>query len=532
MLKTVNETLIVRGDLAARASLLSGRLEKKEYRPATILTMDKDGWPGDWEGRTILALVRLAETTKKEPAWLHEIVRAVLAGRNERGYLGHILPEGEADEQQLSGHSWLLRGLIAYYRYTKDQAVYDAVVTIGRALFLPLIDVYPTYPILPEERVYAGAAAGNVAKKVRNWHISTDTGCAYIPLDGVSDLYALTGDPEIGRLLDVMILNFKKIDFLGICVQTHATLTATRGILRTYEMTGDPSYLSTAESLFSMYRDHGMTANYANYNWFGRPEWTEPCAIIDSFIVAIQLYRFTGKRDYITYAQRIYFNGMGFGQRENGGFGCDTCLGADTKENSHILHVAIEEASWCCSMRGGEGLASVAEHLYLTDAEKRLVVLPLLASSQISIPMAEGLLSLSQRTAYPYEGRVSLTVNENTVGADITLALYLPDTAEDITVSGAAYTVGDGMLYLTVTEQTKELQVSFVCPIRAEETEGLHNDKTRRALFVGNMMLSARAEAEELRLPQNVTETGDDRLHPLFDAYEEGHCDRQVLFAL
>ena len=113
-----NQNYIPRGNLAARAGLLAARLEMREYRPETVLNMDQAGWPGDWEGRTILALVRIAETTKKEPAYLHEIVDIVLAARNERGYLGPIY-DGTTDggalvnEQQLSGHAWLLRGLCA-----------------------------------------------------------------------------------------------------------------------------------------------------------------------------------------------------------------------------------------------------------------------------------------------------------------------------------------------------------------------------------------------------------------------------------
>ena len=63
-----NQHYIPRGNLAARAGLLASRLEMREYRPETVLNMDQAGWPGDWEGRTILALVRIAETTKKEPA--------------------------------------------------------------------------------------------------------------------------------------------------------------------------------------------------------------------------------------------------------------------------------------------------------------------------------------------------------------------------------------------------------------------------------------------------------------------------------
>ena len=538
-----NQHYIPRGNLAARAGLLAARLEMREYRPETVLNMDQAGWPGDWEGRTILALVRIAETTKKEPAYLHEIVDIVLDARNERGYLGpiydgHSTHGGTTDggalvnEQQLSGHSWLLRGLCAYYHYTKRQDVYDAALTIGRNLFVPVKDLYPEYPIRPEERVGGGDMAGVSAAVVGKWIISTDTGCAYIPLDGVSALYEMTHDADIGGLLDVMIENFLKIDFLGICVQTHATLTGTRGILRTYRMTGKPEYLAAAKKLFAMYTEHGMTANYANYNWFGRPEWTEPCAVIDSFLCAMQLYAETGERDYLTTAQRIYYNGIGFGQRENGGFGCDNCLGAVGVENNRILRLHCPEAYWCCTMRGGEGLASVAEYAYLVDGNT--VTVPYFSSSDAEIPVSGGVLSLSQKTAYPYDGHVTFVVRENTVGTPVTLSCYVPVSAQNLTVSGADYTYKNGMLNITVTAQTLSITVDFAMPYSVESPVGAHNEKVGvYAIFRGNLMYSA-ATDEPLDHSWADLVAGKVEgfaLRPLFDAYETDHAPRQVLFS-
>ncbi len=530
-----NQNYIPRGNLGARAGLLAARLEKHEYRPETVLNMDQAGWPGDWEGRTILALVRMAQTTKKEPAYLHEIVDIVLDARNERGYLGPIY-DGSTDggalvnEQQLSGHSWLLRGLCAYYGYTGRKDVYDAALEIGRNLFLPVKALYPTYPIRPEERVGGGDMSGHSAAVVGKWIISTDTGCAYIPLDGVSALYEMTGDAEIGALLDVMIENFLKIDFLGICVQTHATLTATRGILRTYRMTKNEKYLSAAKNLFAIYTEHGMTANYANYNWFGRPEWTEPCAIIDSFLCAMQLYAETGARDYLTVAQRIYYNGIGFGQRENGGFGCDSCLGAVGVENNRILRMHCPEAYWCCTMRGGEGIASAAEYAYLVDGTT--VTVPYFSSSDAEISVGEGILTLSQKSAYPIGGKTVFTVRNNTAG-NVTLSCYLPDTAQNLCVTGAEYTLDGGMLHLSVTADTTEISIDFALPYHAEVPVGEHNEKDGvYAIFRGNAMYSVTTD-EALTISHDALIAGAEgyTLRPLFDAYETDHAPRQVLFS-
>ena len=44
------------GELAFRLGRNYSRLEDPMYRAAEIFQADKQGWPGDWEGRTILAL--------------------------------------------------------------------------------------------------------------------------------------------------------------------------------------------------------------------------------------------------------------------------------------------------------------------------------------------------------------------------------------------------------------------------------------------------------------------------------------------
>ena len=63
-----------------------------------------------------------------------------------------------------------------------------------------------------------------------------------------------------------------------------------------------------------------MTENHENYNWFDRFDtWTEPCAIIDSYLLAVQLWEHTMKPEYRDDAELIYYNGICHTQRNNGG---------------------------------------------------------------------------------------------------------------------------------------------------------------------------------------------------------------------
>ena len=137
------EQVVPKGDLAYRMVKNYARLEGKEYRPEQIFDIDKNGWPGDWEGRTILALALLARSTGRTPAYLDAILEKLESEFNERGYLKDILPAGMANEQQLSGHNWLLRGLLETYRPAFVHVPGDLPAETGRVLegFVPALEV-------------------------------------------------------------------------------------------------------------------------------------------------------------------------------------------------------------------------------------------------------------------------------------------------------------------------------------------------------------------------------------------------------
>lgn len=168
------------GDGGARTSLLAGRLTDAMYRPEAIFTGDQNGWPGDWEGRTILAQTLISRVSGMESPFLRANVEALAGRLNEKGYLKKILPAGEFDEQQLSGHGWLIRGLCEYSEYAKDANALRMALRIAEELFLPTAGHFDDYPIKPEERSGGGEAAGNISGRLRGWYLSTDTGLSLI----------------------------------------------------------------------------------------------------------------------------------------------------------------------------------------------------------------------------------------------------------------------------------------------------------------------------------------------------------------
>jgi len=481
------EDIKLMGDLGIRAMLLGERLEGSEYRPENIFSMDQSGWPADWEGRTILAVTLISQLNKKEPVNLDSIIEELDRNLNEKGYLKEVILHNQFNEQQLSGHSWMLRGLIELYNWRKSDDILRMIKGMVENLFLPTRGFYGNYPIQKEDRTYHGEKAGEVFGHKGNWFLSSDTGCVYIPIDGLSHAYELLGGVRILDLLEEMIENFLNINLTEIQAQTHATLSATRGILRTYGLTKSQKYLDAAIGLFDLYINEGMTATFANYNWFGRPQWTEPCAIIDSFIVANELFRYTGKPFYLDWAQKIWYNGVEHAQRENGGFGCDTCAGAagETIANS------VYEAYWCCTMRGGEGLAKCAQYSYIVD-EKDNIFVGMPQTAEATLHLSKGSIKIKQTSDYPYIGRVHFEVLEDTSSiAKIPLHMYIPAWAKDVSVNGKMTEVQDCFVFFDLKDG--EALVEFDIPTFEKHVFGKYNgDKIMK--FHGNLVLGTVGE--------------------------------------
>jgi hypothetical protein len=313
-----------------------------------------------------------------------------------------------------------LRGLCEYYEWKHDERALEMIDKIVRNLVLPTAGQHSSYPINPAIRSHQGGAAGEIVAHVGNWKLSSDIGCDFIFLDGVTHAYQVRGGADLKALIDEMMARFLEVDVIAIKAQTHATLTGMRALLRQYENTGDPRLLDAVEKRYKLYRTQAMTETYANFNWFERPEWSECCAIIDSFMIPIQLWRHTGDPAYLEDAHLIYFNGMGRGQRNNGGYGVDTCAGA----HDPYIKITSYEAYWCCTMRGGEGNARAIESTYFSRPGE--IVLPFFHDSKASLRIGEGAVTLRQTTGYPYQGKVKLEIISSSLHGPVRVRFAAP----------------------------------------------------------------------------------------------------------
>ncbi|MGE5557291.1 MAG: beta-L-arabinofuranosidase domain-containing protein [Bacillota bacterium] len=492
----------IQGGLACRSVFNYARLEGKWYRPDEVFTADIAGWPGDWEGRIMLALTLLAQSTHRTPAYLAEIQSLVPEHLNQKGYFGAILPEGVYDEQQMAGNSWFLRSMIEYYYWKKDEAVKRSIETLVKNLILPARGHYAKYPLDPATRDNVPEwSLSKIQHKAGKHKETLDTGCAFIMLDGATQAYELLGWPELKNLIEEMTARYLEMDLAGLQAQTHATLSALRGVIRMYEIDGNREHLDIAKRIFAFYRETAWTESYGNYNWFNRPRWTEPCAIIDSFMLSVQLWKNTGDPAYLEDAHHIYYNALAHAQRTNGSLGTDICLGA----GGVFLGPLTWEVYWCCTMRGGEGWSRAIEYSYFTDGNT--LILPFYHDNTAVLHLESGSLKLKEKSGYPAGGRVDLEVLDSAMTAPCTLRFFAPSFMDReraaVSLNGAPLKVKmyDGFIEASASLKKGD-HIRLVLPpvFYTRGTMNKNNLQGYHTFRLGPMLLACN-NSEEISLP-------------------------------
>ena len=397
------DNINVRGDMQKRIFRNFDRMESQRFQPIESVGCFREAkysWPGDMEGRTILSLALLQQAVDRKAIYLQKTLDMLPERFNDKGFFGKDFAP-QCDEQQLSGHGWYLRGLCESYLDTRDPETKKKILQVIDNLVVPTKGKHKLYPIDPDKRDKEhGSYSGTVVEKQGFWRLSSDIGCDYIFMDGVIQAAEILNRKDLYPIIDEMVNRFLEIDLVAIKAQTHATLTALRGLIRYARLTDRKDLIPEAEKRFDLYIREGSTENHMNYNWFGRPTHTEPCAFVDAFMVATQLWQITGKTDYLEEAHKIYYNGICHAQHANGGFGLNECSGS----NDGFLKMKSPEAWWCCTMRASEGLVSAAEYSFMSSGNT--LILPFFNDAQIEF--GDG--TFKVETGYPYEGTVGITV--------------------------------------------------------------------------------------------------------------------------
>ena len=202
----------VTGDLAARLSRNFDRLERDDYRPADKYIAPE--WPGDFVGRVIFSLAALQRRTGRQARFLDGFVKSLQPLTNARGYLGPA--EDLIDEQALSGHGWLISGLVEHSLLTGDAKHLQTAERMVDGLVVPLRGKMHTYPSRPDQRTFDGHIYGTSTNVTAGWRLSTDIGCAFISLEGLIRVAHATGRDDLNQLIIELHSVFDTLDLVAV----------------------------------------------------------------------------------------------------------------------------------------------------------------------------------------------------------------------------------------------------------------------------------------------------------------------------
>ncbi len=444
----------------------------------------------------------LRETTK---AMIDEVV----ASQEPGGYLntyfvGDRKPLRMLYPTQETGHELycmghMLQASIAYYRATGDSELLDAGIRFIDDFLLP------SYGPAPNQK---GIVAGHPEIEMALIELYRTTGNRrYLDLAG----YILHGDPRIPLRSQQIVYMFCGIPFTSRTrLEGHAVraMYACCGATDYYLETGDAAYWQTLNRLWNDLTQHqiyvtgGVGAREAG-EAFGDPyelpnarAYGESCAAIGNMMWNWRMLAASGEARFADVVERALYNGINSGMSLDGTTYCyRNPLAFDPTGDSADRHTPEGKIRnpWydttCCPPNLERTFASLPGYFYSTSSEG--VYVHLYDNSTMSWRLLDGNgLRIQQRTNYPWEGDVKLTVTPASP-AEFTVFVRIPgwSARNAVKVNGNSLAGAQPGEYLAIrrrwsTNDTIDLSFDMsVQPLRANPA--VNDDRGRIAFQRG-----------------------------------------------
>ena len=417
---------------------------------------------GDLSGRYIGAVAAAARYTDRRFASLDRVALEILRHQKPDGHFGDPMSDSgvETDDMaRLWGNGRLLIGLLEYHRLNPRPDVLAAARRIGDFL----VSVAPVYN------------SDAVRRRYSSKHFAVGYICWTQNIEGLVELYRVTGSARYRELAQQMAARVTRHP----AQHSHGFLSSLRGIVELFKATGDQSYLEQAER---EWKGIGESRNLLIQGaipeaFYPHIQRDEGCSHADWVRLSLELWRLTGKRQYLKQAELSLLNGFSFNQFPSGDFGHHIL------EENGVGYGGVR-AWWCCTLHGLRAFPDIAAAAF--HSEEGVVFYDLPIDSRAD---ADGWRILAD-SSLALDGTVRLEVVEAD-GRIGTLAIRRPDwaTAMEASVDGrpVPVEVQDEYLRLTRAWNTGEsVQVRY----RMETRLVHHPERANQvALFHGPWLL-------------------------------------------
>lgn len=220
-------------------------------------------------------------------------------------------------------------------------------------------------------------------------------------------------------------------------------------------ITGDTAYIDAISRIWDftfskkVYVTGGLGAERGTEG-FGQPydlpnltAYNETCAALASMLWNYRLFLLSGEAKYLDVFERTLYNGFLSGVSLEGNlFFYPNPLQADGKQKFNHGHAT--RSPWfstsCCPTNVARFLPSLPGYVYATEASN--VFVNLFIAGTGTIKMAEQQLQITQQTDYPWNGKVTFTLQPEKSSA-FALHIRIPGWASNQPVPGNLYTCAD-----------------------------------------------------------------------------------------
>jgi hypothetical protein len=441
----------LRGPLGEALQRGLSRLRVKPYDSLPWIRADLDQseqvdrifkeWSGDVSGRYIEVMSLTSSTGPATRDLLRELLPAVPALQRADGHFGGEI--GDAAKQLeyrqqpvFWGNTRLLVGLITAARELGQPALLEPAKRIGD-FYVPLVD------------------ALCVPQNADRWKNEAQDSFSFITdffpaVEGLALLYGATHEKRYLDAAERMAAFFLQFDHEPNG-HSHGNLSAWRGILELYELTGKAQYGEQSIRKWERVTSQGFVwpIGGSGEGWshggglknaVGGRSITEACADSDWLRFNLKLWHCTGQTVYLDAAERHVHNQYLANQAVNGGHGHRPVLVDGQGQITGLDGAAACDATWCCSLHGPLGLEYLKSYLAAGSDSGVFVNFPLDFASKVTSRGVAWTVTCRAKPDY-LNGRAELDIELSPQGAanavQTTLLVRVPAWARSIHATDA-----------------------------------------------------------------------------------------------
>ncbi|WP_158534914.1 beta-L-arabinofuranosidase domain-containing protein [Mucilaginibacter hurinus] len=451
---------------------------------------------------------------KEHLSRIAKYVKRILSTQDADGYLGIYDKELRYKFDQENGELWakatLLRGLLAWYDYTKDKTVLNAVI---KAVDNVMINwpINKSQPFLAMKPDVSGLSHGLTFTDV------------------LESVYRLTGNQKYNDYLVFLYKDFsaqainedaqyKKLRDTSFLLKGHGvhTYEHLRTVAAAYYLSGNPE-LKIALKNFLDKIELATTASGGPVSdeWVGnRADATnrgyEYCSLHELLHSYASLSSKSGSSEYGSKIEKLFFNAAQGARHPN-----ESCIAYLKTDNSYAMEgwrnldsadkhqvrykysPVHQDAAVCCVPNAGRIAPYYVQNMWLKGGNS--LVASLLGPSEVNTTINGKPVIVKQTTEYPYTN--SLTFEVSATNNKFDLKIRKPEWADKFTVS-EKYREEDGFIVISKNWNGRQkIKIDFMPEVKINRDVNNEVYFTYGALVLANPIAANEAKGKSFPLP-------------------------------